>query len=216
MKISNATQRGLQSTRMFVKNNVDRFLQASQAEKDAILSSMAAINRNVLQFEISGNLILHPFLRDCNLDPELLVEALTQMPIGKSFEAGTVELATVAEALRKGRIKLDRLNAEIKQKEAEARILRKTILELRPQAIEKTVELDINTIMAEDEDVPELVAKYSIATPDLLKATIEHSSDRARGILTFIGINLMEIELPLENSQAFLNGYAAAEEHCEA
>lgn len=176
---------------------------------------MAAINHETLQFEVSGMTVLHPYLRDCNLDAELLVEALTQTPIGREFDAGTVELAAVAEALRQGRAKLDRLNAEIKHKSAEVRVLRKTINELKPQVVDKSVEVDINTILDMDEDVTELITKYSMATPEALTAAISDASDRVRGVLTFIGIHLMELDLPLEDNPAFVNGYTAAEDYCE-
>lgn len=215
MKVSHATMRGLQTSRLFVRNNVDRFLQASQDEKDAVLASMSAIDRSTLKFEVGGNLILHPYLRDGNLDAELLVEALTQTPIGRKFEAGTVELAGVAEALRRGRVKLDRLNAEIEYKQAELKVIKKTIAELIPQVASKTVELDINTIMQVDEDVPELVAKYSVATPEKIQELLVDATDRVRGVLTFIGRELMGLELPIEKSPEFINGFTATKEYCD-
>lgn len=216
MKVSHATMRGLQASRLFIKKNVERFIQASQEEKDAVLQTMEAVQEETLRFEVSGNLILHPYLRDCNLNVERLVEALTQMPTGRNFDAGTVELAGVAEALRKGRIKLDRLNAEIEQKKAELRVIKKTIQELQPQVVDRQVELDVNTVLTVDEDIPALVDKYSAATEETLCNAIQMSdSERTRGALTFIGQSLMELELPMESSIAFLNGYHAAEEYCE-
>lgn len=216
MKVSDATLRGLRATRHFIRNNVGRFVQMTQAEKDAILDTMMGIDKAALIHEVGGDLILHPFLRDCNLDAELLVEALTLTPTAERFEAGVVELSQIAEALRKGRIKLDRLNAEIKQKQGEIRVLKKVLNELTPQAVQKQVEVDIETIVETDPEIDELFERYSMATEEQLTNAIRDASGRTKGILSFIASSFMGINVEFdEQDAAFSNGYVEAREFAE-
>ena len=213
MRISDTTMRGLRASRHFIRNNVTRYLQSTQPEKDAILATMMAIDKSGLIHEIGGGAILHPYLRDCNLDAELLVEALTLTPTAERFEAGVVELAQVAEALRRGRIKLDRLNAEIKQKQDELRVLRKVLNEKAPEAAVKQVEVDIETVMENDPTIEALFDRYAMATPEQITDAIQNASGRTKGILSFIASDMLGIAVQFdEGDVAFTNGYAEARE----
>ena len=213
MKVSDATLRGLRASRHFIRNNVTRYLQSTQPEKEAILGTMMGIDKSGLIHEIGGEAILHPFLRDCNLDIELLVEALTLTPTAERFEAGVVELAQVAEALRRGRIKLDRLNAEIRQKQGELRVLKKVLNEMAPQAAPKQVEIDIETVMENDPDIESLFERYSMASREQLLDAITEACGKTKGILSYIASELMDISVDFdEKDAAFVNGFAEARE----
>ena len=213
MRISDTTMRGLRASRHFIRNNVTRYLQSTQPEKDAILATMMAIDKSGLIHEIGGGAILHPYLRDCNLDAELLVEALTLTPTAERFEAGVVELAQVAEALRRGRIKLDRLNAEIRQKQGELRVLKKVLNEMAPQVATKQVEIDIETVMENDPDIEALFERYSMASREQLLDAIAEAHGKTKGILSYIASELMDISVEFdEKDAAFVNGFAEARE----
>lgn len=216
MKVSETTLRGLRATRHFVRNNVLRYMQMTPAEKEAVLSTMMGIDKDGLIHEIGGDLILHPFLRDCNMDAELLVEALTLTPTAERFEAGVVELGQLAEALRRGRIKLDRINAEIRQKQNEIRVLKKVLNELAPQAVQKQVEIDIETIVEVDPEIDALFERYSMATEEQLTAAISEASGRTKGILSFIASSILELDVNFdETDAAFSNGYVEAREFAD-
>lgn len=216
MKVSETTLRGLRATRHFVRNNVARYVQMTPAEKEAVLSTMMGIDKDGLIHEIGGDLILHPFLRDCNMDAELLVEALTLTPTAERFEAGVVELGQLAEALRRGRIKLDRINAEIRQKQNEIRVLKKVLNELAPQAVQKQVEIDIETIVETDPEIDALFERYSMATEEQLTAAISEASGRTKGILSFIASSILELDVNFdETDAAFSNGYVEAREFAD-
>lgn len=213
MRISDTTMRGLRASRHFIRNNVTRYLQATQPEKDAILATMMAIDKSGLIHEIGGGAILHPYLRDCNLDAELLVEALTLTPTAERFEAGVVELAQVAEALRRGRIKLDRLNAEIKQKQDELRVLRKILNEKAPEIVNKQVEIDIETVMENDPDIEALFERYAMASEEQILEAIKNAAGKTKGILSFIASDMLGVAVEFDESDvAFTNGYAEARE----
>lgn len=216
MKVSETTLRGLRATRHFVRNNVARYVQMTPAEKEAVLSTMMGIDKDGLIHEIGGDLILHPFLRDCNMDAELLVEALTLTPTAERFEAGVVELGQLAEALRRGRIKLDRINAEIRQKQNEIRVLKKVLNELAPQAVQKQVEIDIETIVEVDPEIDALFERYSMATEEQLTTAISEASGRTKGILSFIASSILELDVNFdETDAAFSNGYVEAREFAD-
>lgn len=217
MRVSDATLRGLRASRHFVRNNVARYVQFTQEEKDAVLATMIAIDKVGLVHEIGGELIMHPFLRDCNLDIELLVEALTLTPTTERFEAGVVELAQVAEALRRGRIKLDRINAEIRQKQGELRVLKKVLNETAPEVASKQVEVDIETVMENDPEIAALFERYSmVSTEQLSEAITQAPNQRIAGILSFIAHELMEMQVDFnESDAAFANGYVEARDYAE-
>ena len=213
MRISDATLRGLRASRHFIRSNVTRYIQSTQPEKEAILGTMMGIDKTGLIHEIGGEAILHPFLRDCNLDVELLVEALTLTPTAERFEAGVVELAQVAEALRRGRIKLDRLNAEIRQKQGELRVLKKVLNEMAPQAATKQIEIDIETVVENDPDIEALFERYSMASKEQLLDAITEACGKTKGILSYIASELMDISVEFdEKDAAFVNGFAEARE----